>query len=412
MRKVYRYILAYITMLFIFTSSMIIVNMIPPNYIKKNALQSIEIFEKDSLLSHNLYHFSYLDLFTDALMINESCSADSRHPVESAMLNRLYWHKDSWWKMCENTKEMITDGPANMDEHVYGRYWHGYQIFQKPLLVFFDISIIRYLNMAILSLLAVITIILLWKRICWQVGLFFFATLVLAEPVAIGMCMQYSACFYLMLLGMLILLCFPSIAKEKTRVALFFFVLGGLLSFFDLLVTPLLTLGFPMITAILLSRGNEYRKMLKMCGAWLFGYALLWCSKWGMGFLLSDTNLLASAYDAFTCRVGSFVEANPIQIPHLRRICFFVVLIMWAVSAWLGRYKGKSPNLLLCKKNNWLIVISLMVPTWFVVLYNHSILHLWFTWRTWVLFVFSLSLFTYLTFFHHEKDCSSHTMLQ
>jgi len=49
------------------------------------------------------------------------------------------------------------------------------------------------------------------------------------------------------------------------------------------------------------------------------------------------------------------------------------------------------------KDNSWLLIISFIVPLWYSVLRNHSVQHIFFTWRAILVTIFSLMLFVYYT---------------
>lgn len=147
----------------------------------------------------------------------------------------------------------------------------------------------------------------------------------------------------------------------------------------------------------------KWKLVIYVSFIWALGYGLLWASKWGIGYLLTGNDILASAREAVELRTSDVYKGmhmtifgiarfvwDSIQAGHLVGVlvaALFFVLAMTAV--YVKAIDGKKK----VKDYAYLLIIMLMVPVWFLVLRNHSMQHGWFTWRAGLLSLYSLLLF-------------------
>jgi hypothetical protein len=66
-----------------------------------------------------------------------------------------------------------------------------------------------------------------------------------------------------------------------------------------------------------------------------------------------------------------------------------IILLLIVLASLVGAVKNWQK----VKENSYLLLISLMVPVWYLVVRNHSVQHGWFTWRATVVSVFAGLLF-------------------
>ena len=88
-------------------------------------------------------------------------------------------------------------------------------------------------------------------------------------------------------------------------------VLGVVTAFCDLLVTPILTLGLPLV-CWLLEPQQRLRAGTPQCGvvvggslAWGVGYLLCWASKWVLAGLITGQNVIADALHQIGVRTAA-----------------------------------------------------------------------------------------------------------
>lgn len=126
--------------------------------------------------------------------------------------------------------ETIHSFSGDYEVRNYGRYWHGYQIILCPLLCFLTYAEIRQINM-FLQIAAVFVFVFLAatsrkRMLCLP----FFVMYIFLSPVSLFSSLQYSPCFYIMMLALLVLFAFDKYMNDVRRNYLFLLV--GILTAF------------------------------------------------------------------------------------------------------------------------------------------------------------------------------------
>lgn len=331
-------------------------------------------------------------------MINTAYSVDSNKPIESAMLMRRNYRPYEKMELEEidnenNTIKNLEDtlNGNNTTYYEYSRYWHGYMIYLKPLLVFFTYSQIRVIFSTIIIILSILLIYLVYKKINIYISLATLLMLIVSNFYFIGMSLQYSSVFIIMLVTSIYVILKYKHIKEITSVI---FVVGMLTSFFDLLTTPLLTLGIPVIYYMIL-RDNENKDNLKILFKiiiyWCLGYGIMWISKWIISDQLYQTGtieramqkirLLSNSKEQLNLGVISTIRNNLIYLNET----FIMTLIVLAVIFSLINKKN-------VKRKIVYFIISIIPFIWFAAIKNHSYVHARFTYRNLLITVFALSI--------------------
>ncbi len=203
-----------------------------------------------------------------------------------------------------------------------------------------------------------------------------------------GFVMQISLQFFPVLaitLGGAILLCNGN-DKINSNIGLFFFVIGSITSFFDLLTTPLLTLGFPLLVWISLQpdEQTEIKKdivsIIKHSVSWFSGFALTWVAKWLLGTIILRENIFLDAWEQSVYRLETegFTRWDAIS-QNLGMLNYPLIII--ALSLIL------IAIIVSFNKNGWkkavlFSIVGILPYCWYFVLSNHSYLHWWFTYRS------------------------------
>ncbi len=198
-----------------------------------------------------------MDNYTDTVMLFEAASADEAPPLTAMMTNTAY-NVDNFETLAEDLQWYIekdlstgaqrTDAPA-LVPFSYARYWHGYLIWLRPLLLVTTITGVRIVQYAVLLALLAAVLWLLRRR-CGLRGL----PLVCRQPAfwsrRSGCRIRCSifTCFALGYAGCVWVLAKP---RRSDALCLALLVLGAATAFCDLLVTPILTLGLPLVCWLL-----------------------------------------------------------------------------------------------------------------------------------------------------------------
>lgn len=123
----------------------------------------------------------------------------------------------------------------------YARYWHGYLIFLKSLLLLLDYRDILRLNMIVQLFFMLLLAMLLQRRGKPQLLLPLVLMFAALTPAVTGLCLQYVPCFLILCVTSTVILYKPEFAQKHST--LLFLSTGMLVAYFDFLTYPLVTLG-------------------------------------------------------------------------------------------------------------------------------------------------------------------------
>ena len=408
----------YVSLIAIFIIAMVGTYMIPNKRINWHVSESLNQLKIEGVYQRLFFDTpaAQLDNFTDSWMLNLAVSADGKEPLKSAMKNphrsTLSYSKGEIDKV-EDLEGVMT----NKDYEVksYSRYWHGYLTILRPLLVLFSYTEIRYINMFVLGLLFIITNMLVKKKLGMGIMISFFASIMMTMFIIVPMSLQFSSLFYITFISMIILLYYDKQIKEHKLGIYIFFIIGSITSFLDLLTAPVMTLGIPLVTYILLCQKNNEIKInpiintieiIKMSIVWALGYGLTWATKWVVASIILKENVVSNALNQILARTSdtswdialtakAVIEKNE-DIIYTDFILKFIpiLIIFWLIGIIFYR-KEKQEILNILP----LFLIAIIPYAWYTVLKNHSYIHYWFTYRS-----LAVTTFSVLAFFVYSID--------
>lgn len=344
-----------------------------------------------------------LDGFTDAIMLQTAVYAQDENPMQAAMRN----------DRMEFTEGKL-DPAGSLKQYVYGdrsgyvvdyaRYWHGYLLFLKPLLLFFSLSDIRMMNAALQLILAAGVLLLAFRKRGLRLALPMGLALLVLNPVSTALSMQFSSIYYLTLLGLLIMLLTES--WDRSWGYLVFLFLGIGTAFFDFLTYPACAVGTCLALQALMSRADGKTRLLKTVGsgaAWAFGYGGMWSGKWLAASLITGNSVMRDAVEQAQYRSGGEVTAaeggvNATFGAVLSRnlgvlanpAAAVIVLALLGLLVWL--LVTKRCRFALERASLPSLAVAFAVPfVWYFLLRNHSLVHCWMTYRNLSAAVFALS---------------------
>lgn len=390
-----------ISLLLIYTTSMVLVQLIPKNYIKGNVIKSCELIEKEGfrkeILPSFLSLYTTLDTYSDLLFIDMAISSNSENPAESAMLNRFYSPENSDAPSAALAIEGANDRIELNEYGWYGRCWNGHQIFVRPLLVLLDYYHMRFLNGLIFIFVTLSLIYLLYSKVDKIFACFTAFFLLYFNYYLVPLCLQFSIVFYIVAFATILLLVKPLLFDKQQIVYLYFLALGSIVCFFDVFTTAYLTLGFPLL--ILCVKKQQYirwDKIIFICAIWLIGYSITWGGKFLIGYELTGINILSSAIKAAKIRTSASINGSSISIYGMAYALRILVVPFLMLIVCLPKYlKLMDKNKI--KKYSPLFMIFAITPVWFLAMRQHSFLHIFFTYRGWILPVLTVTIFILLT---------------
>lgn len=334
---------------------------------------------------------SQLDNYTDALIL--STAADDN--TEQTLLNRAM---EAYSIETEEAKDAVErmsmyylEGKPFDYEDGYARYWHGYQIFVRPLLVLLNYHEIRILNGIVQFILCLVVCWLLKKngKISYIVP--YLIVYLMLGPVILAKSLQYSSCYYVYTMGTIMVLVLTD-KKKTAKLGFCFLNIGIATAYFDLLTYPIATLGIPLLVAIVLDAASKPEEKMVHAGknilCWGAGYAGMWSMKWGAATILTGDNVIQSAKNNAAFRMSSGYQEQKFtmlgciekNINNFVSTPFVIIFIVFLLFAFLWVRTHRKENL---RKENLVLflTISLFPLIWYRLLLNHSTIHGWFTYK-------------------------------
>lgn len=344
-----------------------------------------------------------LDGFTDAIMLQTAVYVQDENPMKAAMRNDRMEFSEGKLDPAGSLKQYVY---GNRSGYVvdYARYWHGYLLFLKPLLLFFSLSDIRMMNAALQLILAAGVLLLAFRKRGLRLALPMGLALLVLNPVSTALSMQFSSIYYLTLLGLLIMLLTES--WDRSWGYLVFLFLGIGTAFFDFLTYPACAVGTCLALQALMSRADGKTRLLKTVGsgaAWAFGYGGMWSGKWLAASLITGNSVMRDAVEQAQYRSGGEVTAaeggvNATFGAVLSRnlgilanpAAAVIVLALLGLLVWL--LVTKRCRFALERASLPSLAVAFAVPfVWYFLLRNHSLVHCWMTYRNLSAAVFALS---------------------
>ena len=418
MKDVRKYVATFLGLILFFIITLTNVAIIPTKLIKNKVKESAIILNKEEEYYVKQYpdRLMIYDNYTDAIMINNAYSMDLAEPLYSALIvRRNYIPGETIEILPEETgtpTRLIYETDNLMDvvegnriiAKQYPRYWHGYLIFLKPLLIFFNYSQIRILQLILIIALTTILIYLIYKKIGIIQAIIFLLGFMIVDLQYIYMSLEYSIVFIVMLCVSIFMIISEKRIKDK---GIIFFIAGMLTCFFDFLTAPTITLGIPLIIYFLLKQKEEkltIKEILKIflvnCLKWSLGYALTWVTKFLLVDIIYHKGLLATGFEQVAYR--TLKKSTAFKVSYMNalkrnfRECsvwifatFCIIQIIFYIykeikNKGIKYRKIKSKTTENNRKKEIIlpyVLIALIPLLWYFVLQEHSIRHGFFTYR-------------------------------
>lgn len=351
------------------------------------------------------YPGARLDEYTDNIMMQTAVFEGTGNKLRDAMLNprMIFPNADL------NPGDALINyvyGARNGEITTYGRYWHGYLLFLKPLLLFFNLSDIRMFNMVLQWGLALSLLILAYRKAGLRLVIPLGIAILSLNPLSTALSFQYSSIYLLTLIACILQLQFELYRKRDGW--LLYLWLGIATAFFDFLTYPPAALGICLIQGLALREGRSKEKLAYTIAAgfsWGIGYGGMWGGKWLAGSLLTGQNILADAVEKVQYRIGaqtvsaeggSTFTYGDILLKNigvyynaagLLMLLGLVILVGYLILVKGYRFRPVQSNLAA------FLGVALIPFAWYFVLKNHSGVHYWMTHRNLSITIMALSSF-------------------
>ena len=249
-----------------------------------------------------------LDNYTDAIMLLSAAYDGEEDIIEKAANSyRVFVKNQSKAVSCQNCGLPLKESQRNL--HSYSRYWHGYMVILKPLLLFLNLTEIRQLNLFVILAEFVIIAILMYRRRVIEYLAPFVLAIAFLNPITVSSSLQNSTSYHMMMAAVIVLLSFWEKSCFREHLYLFFLCVGMLTSYMDFLTYPVVTLSFPLILCFALSDYRKVlegiRRLLQYSVLWCIGYGGMWASKWILATVFTGENHIQKGISKILVRSGS-----------------------------------------------------------------------------------------------------------
>lgn len=380
---------------------MIAVALIPQETIKRNSQAYIE--ETQTSRREDIYARPRCrSFYTESYMFMLACTMDEKRPLESALESRMY----------EETREPTVDfniflnkGAENMKQIDYNRYWHGYLVLLRPAIALMSSSTLRNLNCIFFYGLTIYLSIIVYHTFGGKVVAAFAASLIYASFWTIPQAFDFITTFLIAFLASIAVIKSNKLCCTSEKTSIFFLIIGALTSYTDFLITPIVTIAYPLIFASLLHKGKPWKQHITfifICSAaWAIGYVGMWAAKWILCVLFTNCEVYTEVKGRLMNRTYKVIDTTPENVfryffwflPAGNKFwdSIYTVIIILGTMLPLGWICSKYKQFAL---DNIAILLLMFYPAgWFLMAFGHSFTHIFFTYRAWGVFVFAYLIF-------------------
>lgn len=321
LKKIFKDICVFFTALVICFAALILVCLIPQSAIKENCLKAAEYFDSHGKYPELIDGFdaTKIDNYADSMLLNVIYNVDEKHPFYSVVTAPYYRVEGD--TAAEDYHASVVDGKEANNE--YSRYWHGSQVFLRPLLTVFSITGLRAVMFAVLAVLNILFGIMMLRRKLLKPALIYFASLILVGGWMTALSLEYVMTFIVMTAACMavcrLMTDGESIQKRDERLT-FVFVIGGVLTcFLDFLTTETLAFTVPFLLFIIISVQKSDRplrfkenflRLIRFGSAWLMSYAGMFAVKWGLVYFVAGKDAFLNALQSAAYRIDGVATAG------------------------------------------------------------------------------------------------------
>ena len=355
--------------------------------------------------------------FTDFLMVQNALEkVEGKSLLEHVMY--IYHHdlgNEETWITEASLVRFLREGSDGMYLREYSRYWHGYLVVLKPLLMCMSWMHVELLLFALQAALLFVIVLTACRRHKFGLGIGIVCAFLFMKPLRMGVSLTMSVCSLITLMAVWLLLYFFDLIEKKDRRENFFLLVGIATAYMDFLTYPVVTLGLPLCVWLVQSSGVDGERWKKLwrtfgnCVCWSVGYVGMWGMKWIVAEITCQTGTLRNAVWAVIHRTSPLDGYGSVFSGVSRT--FSALLdqydsVFYQVGFWLIAIAALISGLTcLVKAYNveWgisilcLAVVALLPVGWLILTQNHTAIHCIFTFRIFGVSVMALWCMTCLS---------------
>ena len=408
LKKFLRIIIGVALSVLIGAALMIFIYALPNERAVENIREALPLYEREgNYPSWALGEHSKLDNFTDAIMLLEVI-----HPttdlIDAAMLNPRFGLTQEE-KPVDALIKILRGDSEGLSEIIYPRYWHGYLVILKPLLLLMKANHARIFLAYGVFVLFVAALLLCQKILGTAHALALAAAVMILNLVSLSMSFQFAPIYFITFTAIIFMLKKNRQLFDDDSYNYFFAAVGILIAFFDFLTYPIFSAGMLLSFWYVLNRrellAEKISVVLKMMSglliSWGVGYVGMWSGKWIVSQILTGFETFANAIHqvAVYSRVENDLANVGWQITSLGAIqrniavlghgpirIFLFAAIIFLLYVLIVRRRNLSRRKIL----PYLFPAALPF-VWYALASGHSHIHAFFTYRGLAATVFALA---------------------
>lgn len=391
MKFVYNFVLINAVCVAIFVLFGTMAFTIPKEYIHENVLKSKAEFETMEIPT--VYDCSYLNEPHWAAWISMAYSGDdSKSPLYNSI--NMYIPANGHSFGVHNIDEAINGGSIG---YSYARYWHGAVSTLRCLLAVCSLNQILLFGQFLIWLLLIISFLLLYKK-CRLLSVFYLISILISTFLVVTKSIFYMPDFLVLFIVTIITILFFLKANWKVF-ALWMSVVGSVTCFFDALVTPVLTIGFPLAVYIFIRKDYNWKCIIGVSFCWAISYLFSILSRWVLAYYICDINTFAY----FTGEYQGQYNLHLPFIQYAKRISFIIIaLFFFLVGLFYIKYLKKIKldlNILVS------YILIILIPIAFCIADWHPFtFHYWMTHRNWAVAYFAIMCCLYSLYYKEQAN--------
>lgn len=385
------------------TLLLVLVFCIPTGRIKENVHKSVdrvlvssEQFEDNAFMQHIIQN---KESYTDSIMVQYAFEKiPDKNVYEHAMWAYHYDLEEDIWA-AEDSLRAVLNGADTSQMHLreYSRYWHGYLVYLKPLLLLFSWEQLVWIELGVHIALFIAVAVLSIKKKLPGAMFAIVAGLAFMKPELMMVSLTMSVSLIITMVALLVQLKKGDWLQEKGWYPEFFLCIGILTSYFDFLTYPIVTLGLPLgIWFLSAEREGIVASIKRIVGysfCWAVGYAGMWASKWVIADLTLQTGTIRDAVWNVIGRTES-IGGRPrfnggfyvlsLNLQEYGSSIYPImagILLVLAVASIVRAFYAKVPVKTVLETIIPFIIIGIIPFAWIIVVQHHSALHARFTFR-------------------------------
>lgn len=369
--------------------------LLPTDRIKNHVSVSIPILvqETDYFSITRGVGGSQLDNYTDAIYLNEALVGIKDAGLWDCILSGYRFQTNiPDITPVSNLAEIFHEPERAVLSPASCRFFNGYEILIKPLLLITDYAGIRQINLFMTFILYIILCCLMMKRNLKIYILPVTLSMMVINPLSVALCMTFTCFYYCMTIPCIVILAISKgTLQEKDW--LIFGITGACAFYFNMNYFQILSFGMPLVFYFLVihlpkNAKNLVKKIISLFISWFVGYAGMMIFKWLMYAITLDHQMFVKMYNwvgvrTSTDRGSRFYGVAINSYTALSNKFWDVLEILFIGYILYQMYKNKKKkNILISREEIIFLAIMMVIPVCrYIIFSNHVIIHHWVTYR-------------------------------